>query len=151
MFICYLVSITQVTHHHYHQPINIPTAGAQAFLMNYGLHIRRTGHNPPRVPSAGLWVLSIANAAGTNGLTCRPKHRGSRDYKFLVTHPMTDQRCICISLHVHKFHVIVGVVVIFLSWWIVLVNRCLNWFLIFWIASENIQWKINFMKLFMTT
>jgi hypothetical protein len=37
------------TYHHYttnHQPINVPTAEAQAFLMDY-LHIRRTGHNPP--------------------------------------------------------------------------------------------------------
>jgi hypothetical protein len=61
------------------QPINVPTAGAQAFL-----HIRRTGHNPPRVPTA-------ANAAGTNRLTCLPKHEGK---KFLVTHPMTDKCCL---------------------------------------------------------
>jgi hypothetical protein len=61
--------------------------------LPYELHIRRTGHNPPRVPSAGWWVLTTANAAGTNGLTCLPKHRGARDNKFF-TYPMTDQRCL---------------------------------------------------------
>jgi hypothetical protein len=60
----------------------------------YGLHIRRTGHNPPRLLSAGWWVLTIANAAGTNGLTCLPEHGGAQDNKFLVTHPITDQRCL---------------------------------------------------------
>jgi hypothetical protein len=35
-----------------YQPINVPPAGAQAFLMDL-LHIRRTGYNPPRGPSAG--------------------------------------------------------------------------------------------------
>jgi hypothetical protein len=38
---------------HHHQPINVPTAGAQAFLVDYS---RRTGHNPPRGPSADWWV-----------------------------------------------------------------------------------------------
>jgi hypothetical protein len=46
------------------------------------------GYNPPRGPSAD-WVLT---SAGTNGLTCLPKRGGTRDNKFLVTHPMTDQR-----------------------------------------------------------
>jgi hypothetical protein len=46
--------------HYYHQPINVPAAGEQAFR----LHIRRTGHNPPREPSADWWVLTT-NAAGT--------------------------------------------------------------------------------------
>jgi hypothetical protein len=50
------------------------------------LHIRRTGHNPPRGPIAGCWVLTTANASGTNGLTCVPKHGGSRDNTFFVTH-----------------------------------------------------------------
>jgi hypothetical protein len=36
-------------------------------------------------------VQTTANAAGTNGLTCLPKHGGARDNKFLVTRPMTDQ------------------------------------------------------------
>jgi hypothetical protein len=30
---CLLIFIT--LHHHHHQPINVPTAGAQAFLMDY--------------------------------------------------------------------------------------------------------------------
>jgi hypothetical protein len=42
-------------------------------------------------PSADWWVLTTTNAAGTNGLT---KHGGTRNNKFLVTHPMTDQRCL---------------------------------------------------------
>jgi hypothetical protein len=28
------------------------------------------------------WLLTIANATGTNGLTCLPKHGGARDNKF---------------------------------------------------------------------
>jgi hypothetical protein len=38
--------------------------------------------------------MPTANAAGTNSLTCLPKHGGARDYKFLVTHPTTDQCCL---------------------------------------------------------
>jgi hypothetical protein len=63
-------------HHLHHQLINVPTAGAQAYLMDYT-----------------WWLLTTVNAAGTNGLTCLPKHRGEQDKKILVTHPMTDQRC----------------------------------------------------------
>jgi hypothetical protein len=33
-------------------------------------------------------------AAGTDSLTCLPKHAGARDNIFLVTHPMTDQCCL---------------------------------------------------------
>jgi hypothetical protein len=40
-------------YHHHHQPINVPTAGAQPFLIGW---IRRMGHNPPRGPSAGWYV-----------------------------------------------------------------------------------------------
>ncbi|RVE40272.1 hypothetical protein evm_015078 [Chilo suppressalis] len=69
------------------KPINVPTAGAQAFPMD---GIGRLGHDPPRGPSADWWVPTTANAAGTNGLTYLPKHGGARDSKFLVTHPMTD-------------------------------------------------------------
>jgi hypothetical protein len=76
--------------HHHHQPINIPTAGTS---LPYGLPTRRTGHNPPRGPSADWWVLTTVNAAGTNGLACLPKHGGARDNKSLVTHPMTNQCC----------------------------------------------------------
>ncbi|RVE49261.1 hypothetical protein evm_006055 [Chilo suppressalis] len=52
--------------------------------------IGRLGHDPPRGPSADWWVLTTADAAGTNGLTCLPKHGGAHVIKFLVTHPMTD-------------------------------------------------------------
>jgi hypothetical protein len=79
--------------HHHHQLINLPTAGAQVFLMNYPQGERGTGHNPPRGSSADWWVLATANIAGTNGCTLLPKH-GARDNKFLVTHPMTDQFCL---------------------------------------------------------
>jgi hypothetical protein len=50
------------------------------------------GYSPSRGPSAGWWVLTTANAAGTNGLACLPKHGEARENKFLVTPPMTDQR-----------------------------------------------------------
>jgi hypothetical protein len=73
-------------HHHHYQP-------------SYGLHIKRTGHNPLRGPSADWWVLTIANAAGTNGLTCLPKHGGDRDNKLLVTHLLTDQCCLTSTKH----------------------------------------------------
>jgi hypothetical protein len=56
--------------------------------------MRRTGHNPPSGPSADWWVLTTANTAGTDGLTCLPKHGRTLDNKFLVTHAMTDQRCL---------------------------------------------------------
>jgi hypothetical protein len=58
--------------------------------LPYGLYIRNTTHNPPR----GRWLPTTANATGTDGLTCLPKHGGARDSKFLITHPMTDQRCL---------------------------------------------------------
>jgi hypothetical protein len=32
---CHSAIVVIVLHHHYHQPINVPTAGAQAFLMDY--------------------------------------------------------------------------------------------------------------------
>ncbi|RVE51886.1 hypothetical protein evm_003506 [Chilo suppressalis] len=62
------------------EPINVPTAGAQALPME---GIGRLGHDPPHGPSADWWVLTTADAAGTNGSTCLPKHRGTRDSKFL--------------------------------------------------------------------
>ncbi|RVE52859.1 hypothetical protein evm_002516 [Chilo suppressalis] len=71
-----------------------PTAGAQPFPMD---GIGRLGHHPPRGPSADWWVLTTADAAGTNGLTCLPKHGGSRNSKFLVTHPMTDHCESCLT------------------------------------------------------
>jgi hypothetical protein len=49
------------------------------------------------------WVLTTANAAGTNGLPCLPTYGGARDNKFLVTHPMTDQCCLAFAI-VHRAH-----------------------------------------------
>ncbi|RVE51592.1 hypothetical protein evm_003724 [Chilo suppressalis] len=71
----------------HHQPINVPTAGAQAFPMD---GVGRLGHDPPRGPSADWRVLTTADAAGTNGLTCLPKHGGTRDRRFLATLTITD-------------------------------------------------------------
>ncbi|RVE42229.1 hypothetical protein evm_013129 [Chilo suppressalis] len=79
---------------HVEEPINVPTAGAQAFPMD---GIERLGHDPPRRPSADWRVLTTADAAGTNGLTCLPKHGGARDSKFLITHPMTDHCESCLT------------------------------------------------------
>ncbi|RVE47387.1 hypothetical protein evm_007986 [Chilo suppressalis] len=45
-------------------PINVPTAGAQAFPMD---GLGRLGTDSPRGPSVGWWVLTTADAAGTNG------------------------------------------------------------------------------------
>jgi hypothetical protein len=39
-------------------------------------------------------VLTTANAARANDLTCLPKHGGARDNKFLVINQMTDQCCL---------------------------------------------------------
>ncbi|RVE40447.1 hypothetical protein evm_014903, partial [Chilo suppressalis] len=61
------------------KPINVPTAGAQAFPMD---GIRRLGHDPPRGPSADWRVLTTADAAGTNSITCLPKHGGAQDSIF---------------------------------------------------------------------
>ncbi|RVE44529.1 hypothetical protein evm_010814 [Chilo suppressalis] len=66
---------------HHHQPLNVPTAGAQAFPMD---GIGRLGHDPPRGPSADWRVLTTADATGTNGLTvwqCRSPtlHSWGRD------------------------------------------------------------------------
>ncbi|RVE40444.1 hypothetical protein evm_014905, partial [Chilo suppressalis] len=72
--------------YHHRQPINVPTAGAQAFPMD---GIGRLGHDPPRGPSADWWVLTTADAAGTNGLTCLSKHGGTRDRRFLFTYRPT--------------------------------------------------------------
>jgi hypothetical protein len=68
--------------------------------LPYGLHIRRTGHNPPCRPSADWWVLTTVNAAGTNGLTCLSKNGGARNNKFLVTHPMINlyERCLASAM-----------------------------------------------------
>ncbi|RVE44991.1 hypothetical protein evm_010355 [Chilo suppressalis] len=61
------------------QPINVPTAGVQGFPMD---GIGGLGHDSSRGPSADWWVLTTADAAGNNGLTCLPKHGGARDSNF---------------------------------------------------------------------
>jgi hypothetical protein len=60
----------------------------------------RTGHNSPHGPSADKWVLTTANADGTNGLTCLPKHGRARDFTYLVIHPLIDlsERCLTFSI-----------------------------------------------------
>jgi hypothetical protein len=45
-------------------------------------------------PSAHWWVLTTANTARSNGLTCLLKHREAGYNKFLVIQAMTDQRCL---------------------------------------------------------
>jgi hypothetical protein len=71
-----------------HKPINVPTAGAQAFCMDHTQRERAIAHH------VDWWLLTTTNAAGTNSLTCLPKHKGARDYTFSVTHPISDQRCL---------------------------------------------------------
>jgi hypothetical protein len=39
-------------------------------------------------------MLTTANAAETNSLTCLPKDERARDDKYLVIHPMSNQRCL---------------------------------------------------------
>jgi hypothetical protein len=43
-------------------------------------------HNVLSGPNTDWWVLTTANANGTNGLTYLTKHGGAQDNKFLVTH-----------------------------------------------------------------
>jgi hypothetical protein len=39
------ISFLGTPHHHHHQPINVPTAGAQAFLMDYPQGERAITHH----------------------------------------------------------------------------------------------------------
>jgi hypothetical protein len=66
--------------------------------LPYGLHITGTGHNTPCWHSVGWWGLTTASWAV--GLTCLLKHGGARDNTFLVTHPMTDQRCLTSAISI---------------------------------------------------
>jgi hypothetical protein len=78
-------------HHHHHQPINVPLLShyyCWGIKKSLRLHIKRTGHNPPREPRADWSVQTTANIAGTKA-SCLSKHEATRDNKFLVTHPMT--------------------------------------------------------------
>jgi hypothetical protein len=84
---CDCISRKSVVHH---QPINVLTAGEQAFLMDYQQGECAITHHT----GTDWWVLTTANAAGTNSLTFLLKHGGARDNKFLVTHLMSEQRCL---------------------------------------------------------
>ncbi|RVE53010.1 hypothetical protein evm_002308 [Chilo suppressalis] len=57
----------------------------------------RLGHDSPRGSNVDWRVLTTADAAGTDGLTCLPKHGETRDRRFLVTHPMTDHCESCLT------------------------------------------------------
>ncbi|RVE46402.1 hypothetical protein evm_008936 [Chilo suppressalis] len=59
-----LFNLNNIFPYNHHQPINVPTAGAQAFSRD---GIGRLGHDPPRGHSADWRVLTTADAAGTNG------------------------------------------------------------------------------------
>jgi hypothetical protein len=47
------------SHHHHHQPINVPTAGAQAFLMDYPQGERAITHLAGPVRIGGILVFVI--------------------------------------------------------------------------------------------
>jgi hypothetical protein len=64
---------------HHHQPINVPTVGAQAFLMDYTQGERVITHHAGQCRLGGT---TTANAAETNGSTCLPNHEKARDNKF---------------------------------------------------------------------
>jgi hypothetical protein len=55
---------------YYHQPINVPNAGAQAFLMHYTSGERAITHHagPLRV---GMYVLQSKFIAGQNHFDCK--------------------------------------------------------------------------------
>jgi hypothetical protein len=74
------------------QPINVPTAEVQTFLMDHTLE------EPTTRARADWWVLTTANATETNGLPCLPGHGKARENKFMVTHPMTDQLCLASAI-----------------------------------------------------
>jgi hypothetical protein len=59
---------------YHHHLINVPTAGAQAFLMD----------NPQGERGVQMQWKPTASRV------CLPKHEVARDNKFLVTHSMTD-------------------------------------------------------------
>jgi hypothetical protein len=44
-FYCRYATYLTVIYHHHHQPINVPTAGAQAFLMDYTQGERAIAHH----------------------------------------------------------------------------------------------------------
>jgi hypothetical protein len=106
-YILYIETHRPNTNRHVHAHKCLQCAGIEpatsGVVGKYSHHyatsaVIRTGHKPPSGLSAGWWVLTTANAAGTNGLTCLPKHGGFQDNKFLVTHTMTGQRCLASAI-----------------------------------------------------
>jgi hypothetical protein len=63
--------------YHHHQPINVPTAGAQVFLMDYP--------QGERAITCQCRLVSANDCKFSRGVL--PKHGGALDNKFLVTHP----------------------------------------------------------------
>jgi hypothetical protein len=106
----------------------------------YGLHIRRAGHNPPRGPSADWWVLTTANAVRTNSLTCLPKHGGARDNKFLVTHPMADQRCLTSAI-AHRSVLTAGPSSSSWDFWMSIIAWKLR--TLVWLLNDILKWQLE--------
>jgi hypothetical protein len=55
---------------------------------------KENGPKPTTQAQCGLVSANECNAARINVLKFLPKLGGARDNKFLVTHPMTNQRCL---------------------------------------------------------
>jgi hypothetical protein len=69
-------------------PTLIPLSGVVTCDKDSAI-ILATGRLPDVIPFLKLeWVLTTANATGTNGLTCLPKHGGARNNNFC--HPSYD-------------------------------------------------------------
>jgi hypothetical protein len=67
--------------------------------LPFGLHIRRTSHNPPRGPGADWWQMQPKPIERDR----IREHGGPRCNKFLVTHQMTDlcERCLSSARRAH--------------------------------------------------
>jgi hypothetical protein len=77
-------------HQHHHQPINVPTAGAQAFFMDYPQREWAIPHDAVRIGNDCKY--------SRDPLTYLLRHGGARVNKFLVTHRMTDQYCLASAI-----------------------------------------------------
>jgi hypothetical protein len=74
----FLFNINYLDHH---QPINIPTAGEQAFLVD--TH-KENGSYPTTRAQCALVGANDCKCNRDNGLTCLPKRGGGRVDKFVV-------------------------------------------------------------------
>jgi hypothetical protein len=74
---------------YHHEPINVWCTD-----LPYGLHIRKTGDNPPHPVQIGM--VTTIKITRTNSLKCLPKHGGAQDNKIMVSHQMIDhcERCL---------------------------------------------------------